>query len=175
MGPMPHSRTVSLEAFTLHLGLLAWLITRQLSQQLRDFELTLPQFVVLIALSGQRESCLMSQLAHLTRQTPATLTGIVDRLEKAGLVQRTGSKTDRRMVLVQATLTGIDLAKQIQAEFLQKISCHFASLTNETLFTVEQTLLLVLAACTEETAFLLPAILNDEPQNFLLAKTPIPT
>lgn len=166
--PLP--RTALLEAINVHLGLLAWLITRQLAQQLRDFDLTLPQFVVLMALSGQPEPCLMSQLANLTRQTPATLTGIVDRLLKVGLVQRNGSETDRRLVLVGATPAGINLTKQVQTEFLHNISCNFAPLTDETLFTVEQLLLSVLSACTEGTPPLPAAGLNDEPQKFLLVQ-----
>jgi len=174
MHPTTFSRTVLLEAVSIHLGLLTWLITHQLSQQLRNFNLSLPQFVVLAALLARREPCLMGQLAQLTRQTPATLTGIVDRLLKMGLVQRTCSQTDRRLVLVQATPAGIDLAERVETEFLRNISCSLTPLTDEMLFTVEQSLISILSACTAEPSTLPTADLDDEPSRFLLVKTFIP-
>ncbi len=151
------SRTAALEAINTHLGRLAWLITRQLAQQLRDFELTLPQFVVLATLASQPQPCPMGQLAQLTRQTPATLTGIIDRLLKTGLVQRAGNSADRRAVLVAATPAGINQAQQIEHQLLQTISYNFAPLTDEALFTVEQLLLSVLDTCTQGAAPL-PAV-----------------
>jgi len=159
----PPSRTAALEAINTHLGRLAWLITRQLTQQLRDFELTLPQFVVLVTLAGYPEPYPMGQLAQLTRQTPATLTGIIDRLLKTGLVQRAVNSADRRAVLVVATPAGINLAKQIERQLLQTISYSLAPLTDETLFTVEQLLLSVLATCTQG-ASPLPAV-GGNPKN----------
>ena len=46
------------------------------------------------------------------------MTGIVDRLVKMKLAQRTRSETDRRVVLVQATPTGTGLLSQIRDQAL---------------------------------------------------------
>ncbi len=41
------------------------------------------------------------QLAEATRLTTGAITGVVDRLEKAGYVQRVFDKSDRRRVIIQ--------------------------------------------------------------------------
>ncbi len=48
----------------------------------------------------------MSQIAHLLGVTNAAVTGIADRLEQSGLVQRFQDATDRRVVSVRLTSTG---------------------------------------------------------------------
>lgn len=45
-------------------------------------------------------------VARRCRVRPATLTGVVDTLERAGLVRRTRSATDRRQVLLDVTPQG---------------------------------------------------------------------
>src|SRR5947207_15652693 len=53
--------------------------------------------------------------------TPATMTGIIDNLERDGHVQRTRDDADRRQVWVSATAAGMarvrQLAVQLQKEF----------------------------------------------------------
>ena len=48
----------------------------------------------------------MSQLAELTNQVSATMTGIIDRLVDRGWVERNRNPADRRTVLVQLTPVG---------------------------------------------------------------------
>lgn len=58
----------------------------------------------------------MSDLSQLIGVDNSTLTGLVDRLEKAGFVARQASPTDRRSLLIQVTPEGIaegDKAKTI--------------------------------------------------------------
>jgi len=50
--------------------------------------LTMPQAVVMWTLGAYGGRATMSDLAHLTYQSAATVTGIVDRLADAGLVER---------------------------------------------------------------------------------------
>lgn len=62
------------------------------------------QYWVLAALArGPRR---MSELAECTQTSQASLTGIVDRMEEHGLVDRLRSSEDRRVVEVVATDTG---------------------------------------------------------------------
>lgn len=63
------------------------------------------QFWVLGALAkGPRR---MSEIAGRAHTSQASLTGIVDRLEEQGLVRRTRSDLDRRVVEVEATSEGL--------------------------------------------------------------------
>ena len=99
---------------------LTWVFARQFSQELQRFGLTLPQFVALATLAGCKEACTMSELTKVTLQDAPTMTGITDRLVKMELVERTRSETDRRVVLVQPTPTGIKLLDRIRDEVMDR-------------------------------------------------------
>jgi MarR family transcriptional regulator, organic hydroperoxide resistance regulator len=58
-----------------------------------------------------------SELAKRCLITPATLTGIVSTLEKAGYVRRERDRADRRVVWLLLTETGEERAKEIGARF----------------------------------------------------------
>jgi DNA-binding MarR family transcriptional regulator len=72
---------------------------------LRAHDLTFPQWILLksLARKGQLPA---KELAGSCGLTPANVTGVVDRLEDAGLVTRTRSKEDRRVVFVELTQNG---------------------------------------------------------------------
>lgn len=57
------------------------------------------QFMTLLQVHG---ALLPSQLAALTQLTTGTVTGVLDRLERVGLIQRTRDEADRRKVTVAA-------------------------------------------------------------------------
>ena len=50
----------------------------------------------------------MGMLASQTHHSLGTMTGIVDRLVRQGMVTRRSHATDRRIVLVQLTATGME-------------------------------------------------------------------
>lgn len=102
--------------------MLVWTAARQFSQDLQVFGLTLPQFVALASLVAREHPCAMSDLTKITLQDPPTMTGIVDRLIRMRLVQRTRSESDRRVVLVHATQTGIRLVRQIRNKMDEEVS-----------------------------------------------------
>lgn len=85
---------------------LGWLGQKQFAVELAPFKLTIPQFFTLLFVSTSEHGCTMSELAHQTRHSLATMTGIVDRLVKLDLVKRGGNPNDRRIVLVELTEAG---------------------------------------------------------------------
>lgn len=87
---------------------ISWLGQRQFMQLLDDerFRLTLPQFYTLLHLHQSNGPSTMTDLAELTHQSAASLTGVVDRLLEKELVERTRHDKDRRQVMVEATLRG---------------------------------------------------------------------
>lgn len=119
---------------------LMWITTRQLSQRLQPYGLTLPQFITLSALVIHKQPCTMRDLTNGTFQDPPTMTGIVDRLVKTKLVQRTRSKTDRRVVLVQATQAGVELIRRINDEIISDESHMYSHLSDDDLAALEQLL-----------------------------------
>jgi len=110
--------------------MLVWTAMRQFSQELQDFGLTLPQFVALAALVAHKRPCPMSDLTKVTLQDPPTMTGIMDRLVKMELAQRTRSETDRRVVLVQATQAGTGLLSRIRDQALNDVMNDYLAMAN---------------------------------------------
>jgi DNA-binding MarR family transcriptional regulator len=119
---------------------------RWVVQQLQEFSMTLPQFVTLAALAAYKQPCTMSDLTNATIQDAPTTTGVVDRLIKVDLVERTRSQTDRRVVLVKATQPGIELINQIEQKFIRESVPVYAHLTEEELITFERLLRRLLRA-----------------------------
>jgi MarR family transcriptional regulator, 2-MHQ and catechol-resistance regulon repressor len=72
---------------------------------IRTLGLTVPQFDVLCTL-GNTAGMMMSQIAEKTLVTKGTLTGIVDRLEQKGLVQREVPPENRRCFIIVLTPDG---------------------------------------------------------------------
>lgn len=67
--------------------------------------LTFPQWLVLKSL-GRKGRLTAKEIADLLESTPANVTGILDRLERDGLVTRSKSAEDRRVVHVRLTEEG---------------------------------------------------------------------
>ncbi|MEW5958728.1 MAG: MarR family transcriptional regulator [Chloroflexota bacterium] len=119
---------------------LIWITTRQFSQQLQTYNLTMPQFFALSALTAHRQACTMRDLTHVFLQDPPTMTGIIDRLVRMKLVARTRSEDDRRVVLVEATLAGIDLVNRINEAIMRDEMANYSDLSDDDLAALEQLL-----------------------------------
>lgn len=113
---------------------------RRFVQQLQVYGLTLPQFAALAALSAYGQACTMSDLTNVTFHDPPTMTGVIDRLVRMGLVQRTRSQTDRRVVLVEATPAGAELVQKIETTLMHKAVESYDGLTEEQLDLLDQLL-----------------------------------
>jgi DNA-binding MarR family transcriptional regulator len=75
-----------------------------------EFDLSPPQAITLRLLGEPRT---MSELAMAMHCDNSNLTGIVDRLEERGLVERTPADYDRRVKLIAATDEGRRLASEL--------------------------------------------------------------
>ena len=75
----------------------------------------------------------MSRLAEAMDVSDASATGIVDRMEKRGLVERRHGTGDRRQVLVHATDAGARVFRDIGAHRRAALSAVLAELTEEEL------------------------------------------
>jgi len=72
---------------------------------LKESNLTTPQYFILNLLSVE-DGRPLKELADELACTRATITGIVDTLEKKGLVNRNPNRSDRRSLLVKLTERG---------------------------------------------------------------------
>lgn len=87
--------------------------TRRATKEVaRHHGLTGPQVTAIKMLEGFGDLSL-SALSERMSARNSTITGLVDRMEKNELVQRTRSREDRRVVLIQLTDRGRELAGAI--------------------------------------------------------------
>jgi DNA-binding MarR family transcriptional regulator len=86
-----------------------------LDAELADLKLTPGEVNALAALAGGATT--PRALADATAQRPSTLTGVVDRLERRGLVARRANPGDRRSLLVVPTRPGAAVVARVAAAF----------------------------------------------------------
>ena len=98
-----------------HRALRVWLrlltctqmIERRVRSRLRErFATTLPRFDLMAQLERHPEGLKMNELSRLLMVTGGNVTGIVDQLEKEGLVERLDEPADRRAFRIRLTRTG---------------------------------------------------------------------
>jgi DNA-binding MarR family transcriptional regulator len=89
-----------------------------------EYGITTEQFAVLAALRSRGGSLRPTDLASILERSPNSVSMLVDRMVKAGLVKRTRDRIDRRVVRVTATSKGenaVGPAGPAGWEFIQKI------------------------------------------------------
>ncbi len=86
------------------------LIETQIRARLRaEFDTTLPRFDVLAQLDAARGSLTMGELSARLMVTSGNVTGLIDAMEREGLVSRRPHPSDRRSTLISTTDAGRDL------------------------------------------------------------------
>ncbi|PSN18332.1 MarR family transcriptional regulator [filamentous cyanobacterium CCP5] len=93
----------------------------------RQFDLTPAQFDV-VATLGNTPGMTMGDIGDKTLITKGTLTGVVDRLEKKGLISREVPPENRRSVVVKLTPTGESLFDQVFPAHIADMKQHFEQL-----------------------------------------------
>lgn len=97
---------------------------RALETRLSEHNITATQYVVL-ALLGEEDGISLSKLGHRLYFDNPTITGIVDRMERDGLVERRRIADDRRVINIFVTPKG--------QELLKKSHCVADDLNNQSL------------------------------------------
>ena len=127
---MPDDDTPAVEDLGIVDGLaqLSFLVQRVLGQVAAEHDLSIIQ-VRLIGVLRDREPG-MQELARHLRLDKSSMTGLVDRAERRGLVQRTTAAHDKRGVQVSLTDQGHALAATLTAEADECIRALTESLTD---------------------------------------------
>lgn len=84
-----------------------------LSKELNRGNVSYAQFFLLGYLASE-DFLTMTDISRKMGHSTAAATGLVDRLEKLGYVQRLHASDDRRKVMVQITRKGQDLVQQLR-------------------------------------------------------------
>jgi DNA-binding MarR family transcriptional regulator len=89
---------------------------------LSDYKLSRSKFFVLILLMRNPNGLNISQLAEGTGVSSATMTGLVERLKKSGLVTREELPQDRRVLIVRMTQQGEQLLEKVLPDHYTRIA-----------------------------------------------------
>ncbi|MGD9033397.1 MAG: MarR family transcriptional regulator [Desulfobacteraceae bacterium] len=110
-----------------HVKEIVWLIRRLMqgsylyNKELnKKYQVSAPQLSSLLALY-ENGPLPPSQIAKCIMVNSSTVTGIIDRLEQKGLVQRSRISTDRRVITVTLTDKGRELAEHAPPPIQEKI------------------------------------------------------
>lgn len=93
-------------------------------------QLTGPQLVCMHAL-GQSEELTIGGLSRAVSLSPATVSGILDRLERRGLAVRVRGSSDRRRVYARLTAAGRELAERAPSPLQMRFASRFGELPPE--------------------------------------------
>ncbi len=96
----------------------------------RRANLTSPQLTVIKILETFGDLSL-TELSERIRAQNSTVTGIIDRMEREGLVVRERSKEDRRVVYIRLTPKGAQLAREIPVEPMEILRQAIMSLSKD--------------------------------------------
>lgn len=101
-------------------------VSRQFRGHYGKLNLTFPQALVLSILEGQGRQPI-SSLAETTGSANSTISGVVDRLERMGLVRRVRSESDRRVIYVETT----EQYRDIREKTVTSVNNYFAQLLED--------------------------------------------
>ena len=90
----------------------------------RPFGLTDVQFNLMMLLkhqSGTGEGLSQAQLSSMMLVNRANITSLVDRMEKANLVERTAAAGDRRYNIIKLTSKGRKLLEEVEGLYAQEV------------------------------------------------------
>jgi DNA-binding MarR family transcriptional regulator len=97
---------------------------------LAKHEISQGRFTVLVLLNRDPERPVnLADLAECSRVTRATMTGLIDTLERDGLVRREPSAGDRRMLLVRLTASGRTYLDKILPDYFRRVAAVMSRLT----------------------------------------------
>lgn len=101
------------------------LMTKVYKPLLQALGLTYPQYLTMMVL-WERDGMTVGEISTRLLTDPGSLTPLLKRLEAEGLLSRTRSKDDERVVIVELTAQGRALRDQAESVPLNivKASCH---------------------------------------------------
>ena len=107
-----------------------------LSGELNRGNISFPQFFLLAYLSSE-DYLTMSDIAKKMGHSTAAATGLVDRLEKLGYVERVHAAEDRRKIMVRITQKGTELVARMRREIASGLSDVMSEMDEEESDTVD--------------------------------------
>lgn len=123
------ARVAAIEAVVAGIGQTAGTLRCAASQRLVALGVSMTHFHVL-SLLRHHDEMPMGRLAEILGASMSGTTGIIDRMEERGLLERVRVPGDRRVVVVRLTATGADLVDQASLIRSDVLGAAMARLTD---------------------------------------------
>src|SRR5256714_4651011 len=101
----------------------------RLARLLREHELTPSQYNVLRILRGEGKPLAILEIASRTITVVPGITGLIDRLERAGFVSRVRCESDRRVIFVALSEKGAETVASLDAPVRELHKCLMGHLS----------------------------------------------
>ncbi len=120
---MPHDIISEKHETLMNIVVAAHMLEREGDRLVQPFGISMPQFNILMLLRYQANSEGPDQqsLGRMLVVNRSNITGLLDRMEKNGLVERVGEKADRRIKRVRLTPKGRKNLEDAEAVYLRYI------------------------------------------------------
>jgi len=118
------------ECICFSLGKVSRQMARVYRERLAPYGISQPQFFLLIALY-EEDDILITRLAKKVALDKSTLTGILDRLERDGFVNRVSKRQDRRSLYVCLTPRAHSLEKDLNHIYHETNRMFFSRLNKQ--------------------------------------------
>ncbi|MGC7872822.1 MarR family transcriptional regulator [Desulfosporosinus sp. SYSU MS00001] len=92
--------------------------------------ITMPQMMVM-GILGKEKTLKITELSGKLSLSNSTVSGIIDRLENMGLVERKRSEEDRRVVYVSVSPKFAEIHQRLHQQIVKKISGALSTATSE--------------------------------------------
>lgn len=99
------------------------------TKELANYGLTVPQLVVIRHIMGEPKT--IGQLSKAVDLSYSTVSGIIDRLEREELVERTRDENDRRVVWIRKTEKLVKLFAEVDVYLGEFYKRNFEGLSND--------------------------------------------
>ncbi len=130
----------------------------------KDFDISIPQLLCLSHLSRcTAYQTTVSNLMDLLSLNSSTVTGIVNRLEKKGLVARLPKQGDKRITFVALTASGLKLLESSPNVLHNQLTAKINSLPSETQEMISNSLKIIINALDINELDASPMLTIDDP------------
>lgn len=116
------------------------LYARTVERALRPWDLSLPQFLTLFLLKNSTRPVTPTLLATYLAQMAQSVTSLVQRMEKRGLIRRVRNQGDGRSVLLELRTEGEQMLDESFGTVLETVRHFFSPLSEERQLELEEML-----------------------------------
>ena len=128
------------------------------------YGVSIPQLLSLIHLKARTDyQSTQKELTEFLQLNSSTVTGIVNRLEKKGLVARLPNKDDRRVTNISLTTKGLELLEKEPDLLQEKLLKNLENIPEEKVGEVKNTLEFLVKVLEIESVDASPLIMMNDP------------